>query len=416
MSELDLSSPLARVAPARIEAVAAAALERGALEDERAAVIHDLDALEARLGALRAAWPEGALHAVAVKANPVVAILRQVVQAGCGLEAASIEEVHLALAAGCPPAQLVFDSPAKTRAELGEALGLGVRINADNPEELARLHEHPARAASGSILGLRVNPGVGRGSIAATSVAGRGSRFGVPITQAPELYARFAWLRAVHAHVGSQGCRLEQLVEAARRVAQLREEVGPERLAHVDLGGGLPVAYLSGDDPPGFGAYTEALREAAPSLFGPEVELITEFGRAVHANCGWALSRIEYVKPAGDGLMAVGHLGADMLMRPVYAPEDWAHEFLALDARGQRSAAPPALHAGRPAVLWGRHHRPGRRAARARARRLAGGARRGRLHHRACGRATAAAASPPSGARGSGRARRAGGASRRRAP
>jgi diaminopimelate decarboxylase len=338
------SRPLARLTPERIARVARAALGDEALSGERALLVHDLDALGARLRALRAAYPANAMHAVAIKANPVVAILREVVAAGCGLEAASIEELHLALAAGCAPARIVFDSPAKTRAEIDEALTLGVRLNADNPDELARIEASAALASSSSIVGLRVNPGVGSGKISATSVAGRGSRFGVPIAQAHELYARHEWLRAVHAHVGSQGCSMDQLVEAARRVEALREEVGAARLRHVDLGGGLPVAYLSGDDPPGFSAYTAALREAAPGLFAPEVELITEFGRAVHANCGWGLSRVEYVKPAGDAVVAVGHLGADLLLRPVYAAKDWSHEFLALTPDGELKGGPTREH------------------------------------------------------------------------
>lgn len=336
-ASLDL---LARIQPERIAAVARAAIVQGVVASERAVVVHDLDVLEARLGALADAYPQNTLHAVAIKANPIVAILKKIVAAGHGLEAASIEELHLALAAGCEPSKLVFDSPAKTHDELTAALELGVRLNADNPEELARLDAHPAREGSTSILGLRVNPNVGRGRIAATSVGGRRSRFGVPIEDAPALFERFSWLTGVHAHVGSQGCALEQLVSAARRVEALRREVGPGRLRHVDLGGGLPVAYLSQDDPPGFRAYTDAMREAAPSLFTPEVELVTEFGRAIHANCGWALSRIEYVKPVGDQVMIVNHLGADMLLRPVYNPDDWKHEFLALDPRGGLRSTP----------------------------------------------------------------------------
>src|SRR5207248_1937631 len=82
----------------------------------------------------------------------------------------------LARAAGVPPSRTVLDSPAKTPAELREALALGIAVNADNPQELERLDglmlphspEGMGRApvaSSRSPLGIRVNPQVGGGSI-----------------------------------------------------------------------------------------------------------------------------------------------------------------------------------------------------------------------------------------------------------
>jgi len=73
---------------------------------------------------------------------------------------------------------------------------------------------------------------------------------------------------------------------------------------------------------------------------------MTEFGRAVQANCGLAVSRVEYVKPSQR--MAVIHLGADLLLRPVYRPEEWAHEFFVLDRHGK-----PKSGATRPLTLAG---------------------------------------------------------------
>src|SRR5690606_23556110 len=99
-----------------------AALAAEGLYGERALLVHDLDGVRAGLDELRAAFPQGTLHAVAVKANPVVKVLEVVVEAGHGLEAASFEELMLARAAGCPPERLVYDSPARTPAELRAAL------------------------------------------------------------------------------------------------------------------------------------------------------------------------------------------------------------------------------------------------------------------------------------------------------
>lgn len=293
----------------------------------RSLLFHDLDRLEGRLSDLRAAFPPDALHAVAIKANPLVELLRIVVASGAGLEAASWEEVTLAVAAGCPPDRIVFDSPAKTDAELDKALALGVWLNADHPDELERLQR--LGAPGHARVGLRVNPQVGDGAIAFTSTVGRGSKFGVPLEQAPDLVRRFPFVTGLHVHTGSQGCGLDLLAAAADATARMAEELG---LDWLDVGGGLPVRYTDADpEPPGFADWAEALREIPG--YG-ERRLVTELGRSLHAGTGWALSRIEAVKDVDGVPTLVVHLGADLLMRRVYQSSNWDHEFVVLDSRG----------------------------------------------------------------------------------
>lgn len=331
----------------RIPVDEAAAAFRGlrGLVDGDAVVAHDLDRLRARVGELRDTFPTGSLHAVAVKANPVVGLLRVLVDAGAGLECASIEEVHLALAAGCPPGRVVFDSPAKTRGELADALARGVHVNADNLDELARVD---ALGARGSV-GVRVNPGVGAGAIAMTSVAARGSRFGVAIDD-PRLVPAFVarpWLDTVHVHVGSQGCPLPLLVAGVERARALVEEIRAAggRVATLDVGGGLPARYRDDETLPTLAEYARALERAG--VFDG-VRVVTELGRAIHATAAWVAARVEYVKDAGDERVAVMHVGADLLVRRAYLPHEWHHDFAVLDAGGfpKRGEALPHTIAG----------------------------------------------------------------------
>ena len=327
-------------------AAAADALRRARADAllDRAALFHDLEGLRSGLHALTAAFPANALHAVAIKANPVVEVLREVVRAGCGLEAASIEEVELALAAGCAPDRIVYDSPVKTREELDLALTLGVAINADSFEELGRIAELWPRVANRQAyrtIGVRVNPEVDAGTIAATSVGTSRSRFGEAwsdVERFVDAFRRYPWLNTLHCHVGSQGCALETMLEAAARVAALRRRInaalGENRVTSVDIGGGLPVAYTDSDRPPSVADYAAALRTRTPCLFAPRLRLITEFGRAVQAPCGFAASRVEYVHERGGRRIAATHLGADLLLRAAYAPNDWRHEIIVLDADG----------------------------------------------------------------------------------
>jgi len=355
--------PSIRMSVPEIAGHVQAVLAAGRLQVEPALLVHDLDRVRARISALRAAFPPSTLHAVAVKANPLISVLRACVEAGAGLECASFPEVACSRAAGCEAESIVFDSPAKTIEELRGTLRMGAWLNADNFAELDRIAAiiAEAEAAPRGVVGLRVNPEVGAGTIGTTSVGHRASKMGERLAETQseilETYARHSWLNGLHVHVGSQGCSLEQLVTGAQRVVELAEaieRVAPGQLVNLDIGGGLPVAYRDTDTPPTLEAYADALRTQVPALFEGRWKLATEFGRSVQANAGFAISRVEYVKPQGDSTLAVVHLGADFLMRPVYNPEDWHHELVVLDRDGHiKTGALQATDVGGPLCFGG---------------------------------------------------------------
>lgn len=319
--------------PQTIARVLARARSENLLTDERPwAVFFDLDLFESRLQRLVHAFPPDTLHAVAIKANPVLAILRHIVKQGLGLEAASEAEVALAIAAGCNPTRIVFDSPAKTRPELLRALNTGLHINADNLDELARIdeliedHHRPS-------VGIRINPIIGPGTISITSVATKNSKFGVPLDlQGDELleaFARYPWLNGLHVHVGSQGMSPEGLVEGVRRAylfaKAIEKACAQPRVEILDIGGGLSFDYQTGEDQFPIETYAKDLQTALPDLFNGPLKIITELGRWLHAPCAFAASRIEYIKPAHSTTLLTIHCGADLLLRRAYRPEDWDH-------------------------------------------------------------------------------------------
>jgi diaminopimelate decarboxylase len=248
----------------------------------------------------------------------------------------------LAISAGCPPDRIIFDSPAKTVSEIEECLERGIHLNADNKFELARINSAISKRPSKSTMGVRINPEVGAGTISTTSVGNVGSKFGMSISgdrQAIiDAFSQYPWLVGLHIHVGSQGCGLDLLCDAAIRIQELRKEIETatgRRITTIDIGGGLPTAYVESDQPPTPAQYVKLLRSRVAELMRGDVQLITEFGRAIQTGCGIAFSRVEYVREvAADHVMAVIHLGADFLLRPVYRSEDWKHEFLLFDADG----------------------------------------------------------------------------------
>jgi diaminopimelate decarboxylase len=333
--------------PARLDAISLADTLARAIADgvfgtsDDAVVFYDLSRLDDVLRSLDVAFPPNTLHAVAVKANPAVEVLKRLRTAGHGAEVASIGEIELALAAGFPVDKIVFDSPVKTLAELDTALTLGLRVNANSLSELARIESLYLPLASRSIVGVRINPEVGSGSIAATSVAVPYSKFGVSLRERREAlmraFSEYRWLQALHVHIGSQGMSLPQLLDGVGSVYEFFLDLSQREGIHrFNIGGGLPAKYRDSDAPPAFDEYALALRQRCPQLFRADVELVTEFGRAIHASCGWVASKVEYVIDHDDGTRTLFlHVGADMFLRKAYRPDDWHHDITICDSHGQ---------------------------------------------------------------------------------
>ncbi|MGV9255505.1 diaminopimelate decarboxylase [Streptomyces sp. NPDC003697] len=343
-----------------------AAVEQGLL-GPRAPIVGLLDVAGIResAAALRAAFDAvvapgtPVLHAFAVKATPLVPVLRLLHEEGVGAEVASPGELALARAAGIPPGHVVLDSPAKTPAELREALALGIAVNADNPQELERIDAlladgaGPAAAGPRSPVGIRVNPQLGGGSIGALSTATATSKFGVALRDegarawVVRAFLDRPWLNRLHAHTGSQGIPLTLMTRGVAETYALAEEIneraGRRQIDTVDIGGGLPVNFSSDTTDPTFAQYARALREAVPGLFDGRYGLVTEFGRSLLARHGTVVARVEYAKRAGGRRVAVTHAGVQVATRTVYAPGSWPLRIAAYDAEGRPKPGPEVV-------------------------------------------------------------------------
>ncbi|MFJ8437766.1 type III PLP-dependent enzyme domain-containing protein [Kitasatospora griseola] len=338
----------------RRELILRAAVRDGLLdpEDTPLAAFLDLDAVTETVAALHAAFPArlDVLHAFAAKANPLGPVLRRLRGLGMGCEVASPGEFAQALAAGFAPDRIVLDSPAKTRRELALALDLGVAVNLDNWQELARVDELLAGRPTTSRIGVRINPQVGGGSIAAMSTATATSKFGIPLADpgnADRLVDAFRarpWLTWLHCHIGSQGVDLSRMAAGVGATVDFAErvnrELGRRQVTGIDLGGGLPVNFADDRITPGWDAYVEQLRRHAPALFGGDYRLVTEFGRSVLAKAGFLASRIEYTKTAGGRAIAVGHAGAQVATRTVFMPDSWPLRITAHSPSGAAKQGP----------------------------------------------------------------------------
>ncbi|WP_073949684.1 type III PLP-dependent enzyme domain-containing protein [Streptomyces kebangsaanensis] len=344
----------------RRDAAVRAAVDQGLLGPGSPLVgLLDVTGVRESAAALRAAFEAvtapgtPVLHAFAVKATPLVPVLRLLHEEGLGAEVASPGELALARAAGVPSARTVLDSPAKTPAELREALELGIAVNADSPQELARVDALVGPATPRSPLGIRVNPQVGGGSIEALSTATATSKFGVGLRDegarewVVRAYLDRPWLTRLHAHTGSQGIPLPLMAQGVAQTYALAEEinarVGRRQIDTLDIGGGLPVNFGSEATAPTYAQYARLLGETVPGLFDGRYGLVTEFGRSLLAKHGTVVARVEYTKSAGGRPVAVTHAGVQVATRTVYVPEAWPLRLAAYDAEGRPKTGPEVV-------------------------------------------------------------------------
>jgi len=283
------------------------------------------------------------LHlAYAIKANPNLAVLRVLANAGYGADVVSGGELARALAAGIPAADVVFSGVGKTREELSQGLDAGIgQFNLELEEEgvvLAALARSLGTTASAT---LRVNPDVDAGTHAKISTGKKENKFGVAIDSAIDIFDRLSKheglnLRGVAIHIGSQLADLAPLEAAYTRVGQLVAELRARGHAidRVDLGGGLGVPYKPGDVMPSPAEFGAMVRRVTA---GWNVELMFEPGRVIAGNAGVLLTRVIWVKPGVINPYVIVDAAMNDLARP--ALYDAYHDFAAVVPNGRRMIA-----------------------------------------------------------------------------
>lgn len=291
------------------------------------------NALESGLNHLVKAFDHpNASHCVAIKTQPHPGVLKRLTSWGFGLEAASIEEVHLAKSAGAP--HIVFDSPVKRLSEISvcQSLGAPMLLNVNSLEELTRMPDAPTFQ-----IGIRVNPQIQTDAPKIFQVSSDESKFGVPLDDRDAILAaiRAHPVEALHVHSGSSMLDMSSAVTAVKHVVDLAQAANAllekdgmsRRIRIVNIGGGMLPEILS-EAPSAMMRYAKALRAQAPALW-TEFNLVTEFGQWVHFYTGYAYSDVEYALDRGSTRVAFVHLGADFLMRDVYAqPREMKFEVL----------------------------------------------------------------------------------------
>ena len=276
----------------------------------------------------------------AMKANSSLAILQLFARAGCGFDIVSGGELARVLAAGGDPGKVIFSGVGKTRAEMRQALDVGIGcFNVESEAELEVLNEVALDMGLRAPVSIRVNPNVDPKTHPYISTGLKGNKFGVAHERALATYQRAAALPGIRVtgidcHIGSQITDATPYLDAADRVLDLIEAIEAAGIAihHIDFGGGLGINY-NGDTPPAADdLWHQLLAKMDARGFGDRQFLI-EPGRSLVGNAGLCVTQVLYLKPGEEKNFCIVDAAMNDLPRP--AMYQAFHGIVPLQARAE---------------------------------------------------------------------------------
>ena len=290
------------------------------------------DNCTALLAAFRAHFGPSFKQFFAVKALPNPAVLRVLVDAGCGLDCSSTSELHIAQALGVAGGDVMYTSNYTSQGDLATAVAQGVIVNLDDASLVASVQ----RACSGAVPALvsfRLNPGKGRtdSETASNVLGGEHAKFGVPPEQIVEAYrsAKAAGAVRFGMHMMTGSCVLneeywlETVGVLVDTVARVQRECGIASFEFINIGGGLGIPYRPEDPvvsvdtlPARIKGVMVARWQAAGNGAQPLPALFMENGRYMTGPYGWLVARCHAIKQAHSST----YYGLDACMANLMRP------------------------------------------------------------------------------------------------
>jgi diaminopimelate decarboxylase len=252
----------------------------------------------------------------AVKANSSLAVLGLLAKAGAGFDIVSGGELFRVLQAGGDPSKVVFSGVGKTADEVEYALASGIHsFNCESESELALIDAMAARRGVKAGFSIRVNPDVDASTHPYISTGLSQHKFGIAMSEALAVYDRARGLKnltaeGVSCHIGSQILDPAPILEAVDKLLALVATLG---IRHLDLGGGLGIAYRESEKAPVIREFIESLRAR---LGESGLRVMVEPGRSIVGPAGVLLTRVLYRKKNGPKEFVVVDAAMNDLIRP----------------------------------------------------------------------------------------------------
>lgn len=229
----------------------------------------------------------------ALKANPHPSLVQLLWDNGVrNFDVASIREVD-AVRHLLPEANLYLMHPIKSRATIAHAYKAGVRnFSFDHADELAKI-----LACTGQATDLNLHLRIALPSMdTAMPLAGKfGADFEAAIALLQAARGSVSGL-GICFHVGSQ-CMIVENYDIALKYARKLVDAAGVVIDSIDVGGGFPVAYTDMPISP-MGTYFDAIKDSLKANGFEGLKVIGEPGRALCAEGGSTLARVELRKGA----------------------------------------------------------------------------------------------------------------------
>ena len=269
----------------------------------------------------QAAGDRDHLVCYAVKANSNLAVLNVLARLGSGFDIVSAGELARVIEAGGDPKKVVFSGVGKTASEIRFGLEQNILcFNVESLAELDRINAVAKQLDKKAPISIRVNPDVDAKTHPYISTGLKANKFGISAQEAVSVYKKahdmsHLNVTGMDCHIGSQLTELTPFVDALDKLLALIDNLANQgiTISHLDVGGGLGVPYQN-EVPPHPDEYARVLSERLVNR--PELTLLFEPGRAIAANAGILVTKVEYLKQNEDKHFAIVDAAMNDLLRP----------------------------------------------------------------------------------------------------
>lgn len=288
--------------------------------------IYDAETIKEKYNYLRSNLPKEIDIFYAMKANPNIAIIKQLVDLGTGVEVASEGELYACQKIGVNPKNIVFGGPSKTDEDISMAIDMGIyALNAESLGEIKSINRIAKQKDRIMDVELRINPEFEIAGVA-VSLGGGSKKFGMDsetidfvIEEASKL--ENVHLQGIHIFAGTGIENSEGFLSNLENCFKLAQDINTNhfKIESIDVGGGLGIAY-SDDDPEfsidGLNHKIELLLNKYSFIRENGTRIIAEPGRYLVGQCGAYITKIidRKISRGREYLLVDG--GAQHLLRP----------------------------------------------------------------------------------------------------
>ena len=236
---------------------------------------------------------------------------------GAGLDAVSIEEVMIGLKCGFNKDEILYTPNGVSFEEIKEVFKLGVKINLDSIESIKDFVDEFGNQP----ITVRINPGIYAGGNDNVSVGHSESKFGIPEERIDELLDMEnkgkIKITGLHIHTGSDITKNNQFKEGVKKIFSIARDF--KNIQSIDLGGGIKIPYYKDDTSTNLNDYVKEVSKELKKFeleFNRKLKLIFEPGKFIVSDCGFFITRVNYIKSTKTKDFLQVDSGFNHLLRP----------------------------------------------------------------------------------------------------